>query len=78
MREVSWKTTFKGKLIIGLNSGKTTEVFNHEKAQLCVFVMQALRILRNEFLAGQQVMEGWKIISFFPEERVLKIRKIKA
>ena len=78
MEKVSWKTAFRGKLIIELDNGETTEVFNNERAQLCVFVMQALRILKNELPTGRQVMEGWKIISFSLEEGVLKIEKIKA
>lgn len=79
MGEVSWKIMFSGKLNVVFGDNRQTEVFPGRKAQqLCVFAMQAVRKVRNEFLTGAELMESWRIKRFFPEERILEIEKIKA
>lgn len=80
MEEISWKTAFKGKLIVRFDNKDQVEVFpcgGENGQQLCVFVMQAVRRLRNEFLSGAEVAKNWKIASFSPEERTLEIQKMK-
>jgi len=78
MEEVSWEAMFIGKVNVVLGDNKQKEVFSLKKTQLCVFAMQAIRILRNEFLAGADVMEYWRIKRFSPDERILEIEKIRA
>jgi len=80
MEEISWRTAFKGKLIVRFDNKDQVEIFPCEGEsgqQLCIFVMQAVRRLRNEFLTGAEVAKNWKITSFSPEERILEIQKIK-
>ena len=78
MEEVSWQTTFEGKLNVAFNGNRKIEVFLRGKAQLCIFAMQAIRALKNEFLTGSQVMKTWRIKRFSPEEKILQIEKIEA
>jgi len=81
MEEISWKTVFKGKLIVRFDNKDQVEVFpcgGENGQQLCVFVMQAVRRLRNEFLSGAEVAKNWEMTSFSPEKRILEIQKIKA
>lgn len=78
MEEVSWKTAFNGKLNVVFDDNRQIELFPCEKAQLCIFAMQAVRIIRNEFLTGAEVMKSWRIKRFSSKERILEIEKIKA
>lgn len=75
MEKVSWETVFSKKLKIILNDKDQVEVFPCGISSLCVFVMQAIRQLRNEFLSGAEVIKNWEIVSFSPEERILKVQK---
>lgn len=76
MKEVSWKTVFMGKLNVVFDDNRKVEAFFPGSAQLCVFAMQAIRILNNKFLTGTQVMNNWRIKKFSPEEKILEIQKI--
>lgn len=78
MKEVSWQTIFSGKLNVMLGDGREYETFFTKDTQLCIFVMQAIRVLRNKFLTGAEVSKNWRIKSFSPEERILKIEETRA
>ena len=78
MEEVSWKTMFIGKVNVVFDDKKEKAFFVHVETQLCIFAMQAIRVLRNEFLTGPEVVEYWRIKRFSPEERILEIEEIGA
>lgn len=78
MEKVSWETVFSGELNVVLDDNERTKLFHVRKVTLCVFAMQAIRILRNKLLTGAEVMENWRIIRFSAKEGILEIEKIKA
>ena len=78
MKKVCWETIFGRKLNIMLDDKKQIQVFPCGETQLCVFAIQAIKILRNKFLTCEEVMKSWRIKSFSREEGTLEIEKTRA
>lgn len=77
MEEGSWETAFSGELNVVFDDNKKTKLFSVREKTLCVLAMEAIRILRNEFLTGADVMKSWRIKSFSRKEGILEIEKVK-
>ena len=78
MKKVCWETIFGRKLNIMLDDKEHIHVSLCGEAQLCVFVVQAIRMLRNKFLTCEEVMKSWRIKSFSREEGTLEIEETRA